>query len=90
MGLLLQLTADQTGLQVIRPVSVETTALGAATLAGLAEGVWGSLGDLAELGTEDQAFTPEGAPPATEVEAVEQPGPGRRAVAAGRATGRKD
>jgi glycerol kinase len=58
MGLLLQLVADQTRLPVVRPVSVETTALGAATLAGLAEGVWGSLNDLAGLWTEDQEFRP--------------------------------
>ncbi len=58
MALLLQLVADQTRLPVVRPVSVETTALGAATLAGLAEGVWGSLDDLAGLWTEDEAFGP--------------------------------
>ncbi|HWD52109.1 MAG TPA: FGGY-family carbohydrate kinase, partial [Acidimicrobiales bacterium] len=58
MGLLLQLQADQTGTPVARPRSVETTGLGAATLAGLAEGVWGSLDDLAALWTEDVSFTP--------------------------------
>ena len=58
MALLLQLVADQTRLPVRRPASVETTALGAATLAGLAEGVWGSLDDLAALWTEDEAFGP--------------------------------
>jgi glycerol kinase len=58
MGLLLQLEADQTGVPVARPRSVETTGLGAATLAGLAEGVWGSLDDLAALWTEDASFTP--------------------------------
>ncbi len=58
MALLLQLVADQTRLPVRRPASVETTALGAATLAGLAEGVWGSLDDLAALWTEDKAFGP--------------------------------
>ena len=46
MGLLLQHLADQARLEVVRPQSVETTALGAATMAGLAEGVWGSLDDL--------------------------------------------
>ena len=58
MALLLQLVADQTRLPVVRPVSVETTAIGAATLAGLAEGVWGSLDDLAALWTEDREFVP--------------------------------
>jgi glycerol kinase len=56
MGLLLQLLADQTGLSVVRPRSVETTALGAATLAGLAEGMWPSLEELSGLWTEDAAF----------------------------------
>jgi glycerol kinase len=58
MDLLLELLADHTGLTAVRPSSVETTALGAATLAGLAEWVWGSLDDLAECWTEDRAFVP--------------------------------
>ena len=47
MDLLLELQADQLGVPVARPVVQETTALGAAYLAGLAEGVWGSLEELA-------------------------------------------
>ncbi len=47
MELLLQLQADQLGVPVSRPVVQETTALGAAFLAGLAEGVWGSLAEVA-------------------------------------------
>jgi glycerol kinase len=70
MGLLLQLLADQTGLPVVRPRSVETTALGAATLAGLAEGMWPSLDELSRLWTEDAAFAP--AAPAPEVEQAHQ------------------
>jgi glycerol kinase len=70
MDLLLQLVADQTGLGVVRPVSLETTAIGAATLAGLAEGVWGTLDDLADLWTEDDAFAPQA--PAIESEAAHQ------------------
>jgi glycerol kinase len=58
MDLLLELVADQTQLGVVRPQSVETTAIGAATLAGLAEGLWGSLDELAGLWTEEQAFAP--------------------------------
>jgi glycerol kinase len=46
MDLLLQIQADQLGVQVARPKVRETTALGAAYLAGLAEGVWGSLDDI--------------------------------------------
>lgn len=58
MDLLLQMQADQTRVPVTRPRSVETTAIGAATLAGLAEGLWGSLDDLADLWTEDASFVP--------------------------------
>jgi glycerol kinase len=49
MWLLLQLQADLVQVPVARPRSVESTALGAATLAGLAEGVWSSLDELAGL-----------------------------------------
>jgi glycerol kinase len=58
MDLLLQLQADQTGVRVARPTVTETTALGAATLAGLAEGVWGSQAELASLWRHDAAFVP--------------------------------
>ena len=44
--LVLQLQADQLGIPVSRPVVADTTALGAAYLAGLAEGVWDSLDDI--------------------------------------------
>jgi glycerol kinase len=49
MDLLLQMQADQLQVPVTRPVSTETTALGAAMLAGLAEGVWPSLDALAGM-----------------------------------------
>ena len=49
MDLLLQLQAEQSRMPVARPRSTESTALGAATLAGLAEGMWGSLDELAGL-----------------------------------------
>jgi glycerol kinase len=58
MDLLLQLQADQTGVPVARPSVTETTALGAATLAGLAEGVWGSPAELVGLWQKDTAFVP--------------------------------
>jgi glycerol kinase len=60
MDLLLQLQADQLGIPVARPASVETTALGAAMLAGLSEGVWDSLEELASLWRLDREFTPTG------------------------------
>jgi len=58
MDLLLQLQADQSNTTVARPHSIESTALGAATLAGLAEGVWGSLDELAGLWRPEAVFTP--------------------------------
>jgi glycerol kinase len=59
VDLLLQLQADQLQLPVARPVSTEVTALGAATLAGLAEGVWGTLDELASLWTLDVERRPQ-------------------------------
>jgi len=58
MDLLLQLQADQLQVPVARPRVQETTALGAAYLAGLAEGVWGSLDELASHWALDAEFTP--------------------------------
>jgi len=55
MDLLLQLVADQLGVVVERPTVQETTALGAAYLAGLAAGMWTST---AELWALDRSFTP--------------------------------
>jgi glycerol kinase len=59
MDLLLQFQADQLGVTVRRPVDHETTALGAARLAGLAEGVWTSLDELAADWQLDAEFSPE-------------------------------
>jgi glycerol kinase len=59
MNLLLQLQADQIRVPVMRPTTTETTALGVATMAGLAEGVWGSLEDLAALWTADVEYQPK-------------------------------
>jgi glycerol kinase len=58
MDLMLQLQADQLGTTVRRPVDQETTALGAAYLAGLAEGVWPDLDALAAQWALDATFTP--------------------------------
>ena len=58
MDLLLQMQADQLGVTVRRPVDQEATALGAAYLAGLAEGAWGSLDDVAGMWQEDAEFVP--------------------------------
>jgi glycerol kinase len=64
MDLLLQLQADQVRVPVARPRIQETTALGAAYLAGLAEGVWSSLDELAQkwqIDIEVTATAEEGA-----------------------------
>ena len=60
MDLLMQLQADQLGVPVLRPVDQETTALGAAFLAGLAEGVWPSLHSITARWQLDAAFEPQG------------------------------
>ena len=56
--LLMQLQADQIQLPVERPVVAETTALGAAFLAGLATGVWSTRQELAATWQLDHRFTP--------------------------------
>jgi glycerol kinase len=56
--LLCQLQADQLQVAVRRPQVAETTALGAAFLAGLATGTWSSTGELAETWRLDRRFEP--------------------------------
>jgi glycerol kinase len=56
--LLLQLQADLLGVPVERPVVAETTALGAAYLAGLAIGYWDGLDDIASNWALDRRFEP--------------------------------
>jgi glycerol kinase len=58
MDLLVQLQADQLGVPVARPAVQETTALGAAYLAGLAEGVWSSTDDVAQSWRLDRRCEP--------------------------------
>lgn len=59
-NLLCQIQADQIGMSVERPEIVETTALGAAFLAGLGVGLWSSTDDLRETWTLDRRFEPAG------------------------------
>jgi glycerol kinase len=59
MDMLLQMQADQIKVPVERPQTAETTALGAAMLAGLAEGVWGSTDVLSEIWTLERSFGPQ-------------------------------
>ena len=54
--LLMQFQADILGVDVIRPKEVETTALGAAYLAGLAVGFWNSTNEIASLEKTDTRF----------------------------------
>lgn len=57
-GLLLRIQADQLGVPVTRAAVPETTALGAAYLAGLAEGVWASTDEIAGLWAGDPPVEP--------------------------------
>ena len=54
---LMQFQSDITGCDVYRPRCIETTALGAAYLAGLAVGYWASLKDVKNNWAIDQVFT---------------------------------
>ena len=57
-ALLMQIQADLLACPVVRPRCIETTALGAAYLAGLAVGFWASRDDIAHHWVEDARFTP--------------------------------
>ena len=57
-GFLLQFQADLLGIPLLRPACVETTAFGAAALAGLAVGVYESLDELREIRRIDREFLP--------------------------------
>lgn len=56
---LMQFQADILGRRIVRPADIETTALGAAYLAGLAVGVWKSTDDLEGFWRIDRAFDPQ-------------------------------
>jgi glycerol kinase len=57
--LLLQIQADILGRDVVRPAVLETTALGAAYLAGLATGYWNGPADVTANWREDRRFRPQ-------------------------------
>jgi glycerol kinase len=59
---LMQLQADQLQVPVVRPQVQETTAIGAAYLAGLAEGVWSSPAEVTAAWRVDAEFTPRATP----------------------------
>ena len=56
--LLMQFQADIMGVPVVRPEITETTALGAAYLAGLASGVWSATDELSSLWRVERRFDP--------------------------------
>jgi len=66
--LLMQFQADLLGIPVVRPLVTETTALGAAYLAGLASGVYQGTDELSALWKAERRFMPTlGAPRAAEL-----------------------
>ncbi len=58
-NLLMQIQADILGMPVVRPVVKETTALGAASLAGLAVGYWTGRDEIAQNWAADRRFLPD-------------------------------
>ena len=58
-NLLMQVQADMLGVPVVRPKVVETTALGAAYLAGLAVSYWENRDELKSAWQADRTFTPQ-------------------------------
>ncbi len=56
--LLMQLQADYAGVPVVRPREIESTALGAAFLAGLGAGIWQDEGEVATLVAVERRFEP--------------------------------
>ena len=56
---LMQFQADQLGVDVVRPVVAETTALGAAYAAGIAVGYWSGEQDVIDNWAEDKRWAPE-------------------------------
>lgn len=57
---LMQFQADLLGVPVVRPQVIETTALGAALLAGLAVGFWKDTSEIEQLKGHGSTFTPHG------------------------------
>jgi glycerol kinase len=55
---LMQFQSDILGSNVIRPVITETTALGAAYLAGLAVGYWSNMQELEQYWQKEKTFEP--------------------------------
>ena len=77
-NLLMQFQADIINKRVVRPECVETTAMGAAYLAGLAVGFWGGMDEIINNQTIDREFIPD----MTERDRREKLGGWHRAVSA--------
>ncbi len=58
-NLLMQIQSDLLGIEVVRPIITETTALGAALLAGLAVGFWDNMDEIRSLWKVDKTFSPD-------------------------------
>lgn len=56
---MMQFQADLLGVPVVRPAVIETTALGAAYLAGLAVGFWKNVGEISTQWKVDKVFEPK-------------------------------
>jgi glycerol kinase len=63
---LMQFQADILGRPIVRPVDIETTALGAAYLAGLATGFWKSVEEIEGFWRAERRFEPQMAPAVSE------------------------
>ena len=85
-NLLMQFQADTLGVPVVRPVVAETTALGAAYLAGIATGVWQDTKSVGEQWAVDTRFEPQRDPAKIEELLVGW----RKAVEASRVSGLDD
>ena len=57
-NLLMQFQSDVLGVPVVRPTVTETTALGAAYMAGLSVGYWSSVDDIRRQWMEEKRFVP--------------------------------
>jgi glycerol kinase len=58
-NLLMQIQSDYLQTRVVRPKQIETTAMGAAYLAGLGAGVWKNISEIQKIWNQDQEFKPQ-------------------------------
>ncbi|NTV90262.1 MAG: glycerol kinase GlpK, partial [Clostridiales bacterium] len=58
-GMLMQFQADVLGVKVFRPALADTTALGAAYMAGIYTGVWSGMAEISEKWRSERIYSPE-------------------------------